>query len=94
MTLEDIRNSTDKKIIENENFIKYTFYELRVKEDLSEEEMYSFISLAGTRLKNLGYAIYRTGQKYFYNYKENIVKENELIVAIKQKGGTKNERIK
>jgi hypothetical protein len=34
MTLEDIRNSTDKKIIENEDFIKYTFYELRVKEDL------------------------------------------------------------
>ena len=29
---------------------------------------------------------YRTGQKYFYDYKEQIVKENELLVAIKNKG--------
>ena len=86
MTLEDIRKSTDKKISENEKFIKYTFFELRVKENLSEEEMYYFISLANTRLKNLGYSTYRTGQKYFYNYKEQYVKENELLIAIKTKG--------
>jgi hypothetical protein len=47
--------------------------------------MYHFISLASTRLKNLGYAIYRTGQKYFYNYKESVVKENELLIAINRK---------
>lgn len=81
MTLEDIRESTDKKIFENEKFIKYTFYELRVKENLSEEEMYYFISLASTRLKNLGYSVYRTWQKYFYDYKEQYVKENELLIA-------------
>jgi len=85
MTLEDIRESTDKKISENKNYIKYTFYELRVKENLSEEEMYYFISLASTRLKNLGYSVYRTGQKYFYDYKEQYLKENELLIAIKQK---------
>lgn len=89
MTLEDIRNSTDKKIIENDKFIKYTFYELRVKENLSEEEMYYFISLVSTRLKNLGYLIYRTGQRYFYDYKEQYVKDNELLIAIKPKGEQK-----
>lgn len=83
MTLEDIRKSTDKKIKENENFIKYTFYELRVKENLSEEEMYYFISLSNTRLKNLGYSTYRTGQRYLYDYKEQYVKDNELLIAIK-----------
>lgn len=86
MTLEDIRNSTDNKIRENPNFIKYTFYELRIKENLSEEEMYHFISLANTRFKNLGYTTYRNGEKYFYNYEEHLVKENELLIAIKQKG--------
>jgi len=85
MTLENKKESTDKKISENKNYIKYTFYELRVKENLSEEEMYYFISLASTRLKNLGYSVYRTGQKYFYDYKEQYVKENELLIAIKQK---------
>ena len=85
MTLQDISNSIDNKISKNSEFIKYTFYELRVRKNLSEADMYSFISLANTRLKNLGYNTYRTGQKFFYDYKEQVVKDNELLVAIKIK---------
>ena len=85
MTLQDISDNIDKKISKNSEFIKYTFYELRVRKNLSESDMYSFISLANTRLKNLGYKTYRTGQKFFYDYKEQVVKENELLVAIKSK---------
>ncbi len=85
MNLKEIGDNIDKKISKNSEFIKYSFYELRILLNLSEEEMYSFISLANTRLKNLGYNTYRTGQKYFYNYKEQIVKDNELLVAIKNK---------
>lgn len=84
MNLKEIGDNIDKKISKNSEFIKYTFYELRIQLNLSEEEMYSFISLASTRLKNLGYNIYRTRQKYFYNYQEQIVKDNELFVAIKR----------
>ena len=51
--------------------------------------MYYFISLVGTRLKNLGYLIYRTGQRYFYDYQEQYVKDNELLIAIKPKGEQK-----
>ena len=85
MTLQDISDSIDKKIEKNEKFVKYTFYELRVGKNLSESDMYSFISLANIRLKNLGYNTYTTGQKYYYDYKENIVKENELLIAIKNR---------
>lgn len=85
MTLQDISDNIDKKIEKNSEFIKYTFYELRVRKNLTEADMYSFVSLANTRLKNLGYKTYRTGQKYFYNYREQVVKENELLVAIKDK---------
>lgn len=85
MTLQEISDNIDKKISRNNKFIKYTFYELRIRKNLSEAEMYSFISLANTRLRNLGYSTYRTGQKYYYDYKEQIVKDNELLVAIKNK---------
>ena len=85
MTLEYVSNNIDKKILKNEQIIKYTFYELRVRENLSEEEMYCFLNLARTRLTNLNYKVYSTGQRYFYDYKEKIVKENEMLVAIKQK---------
>lgn len=83
MTLEFIDNNIDNKINKNADFIKYTFYELRVKENLSEGEMYSFLSLAKTKLENTGYKVYRTGQKYFYDYQEKQVNCNELLVAIK-----------
>lgn len=85
MTLQEISDSIDRKISRNNDFIKYTFYELRIRKNLSEADMYSFISLANTRLKNLGYKTYRTGQKYYYDYKEQIVKDNELLIAIKNK---------
>ncbi len=93
MTLQDISDSIDKKISRNSELVKYTFYELRIRKNLSEEEMYSFISLASTRLKNMGYKTYRTGQKYFYDYKEQTVKDNELLVAVKNKE-VQNERRK
>lgn len=85
MTLQDISESIDSKIAKNNEFIKYTYYELRIRKNLSEDDMYSFISFVNTRLRNLGYTTYKTGQKYFYDYKEQIVKDNELLVAIKNK---------
>ena len=85
MTLQDITESIDSKISKNNEFIKYTYYELRIRKNLSEDDMYSSISLVNTRLRNLGYTTYKTGQKYFYDYKEQIVKDNELLVAIKNK---------
>ena len=37
---------------ENENFIRFTFYELRVKNNLSEEDADEFLRLAMTYLEN------------------------------------------
>lgn len=93
MTLQEISENIDKKISKNSEFIKYTFYELRIRKNLSEADMLSFISLANTRLINLGYKTYRTGQRYFFDYKEQTVKDNELLVAIKNKE-VQNERRK
>jgi len=74
----------EKKIAENEKFLKYTYYELRVKENLTESEMYGYIGETIKELLKMKYEVYRTNQKYFIDNQEYIVKENELLVAIKK----------
>ncbi|MDO5556263.1 MAG: hypothetical protein Q4G09_06605 [Clostridia bacterium] len=83
MTMEFVSNYIDKKINANPNFIRFTFYELRIKENLTESDMLSFISLATQRLINNRYLVYRTSQQYKLNEEIKTVKSNELLIAIK-----------
>ena len=59
-----IEKTLDNKFTKDRNFIKYTFYELRVKLNLSELELYHFLRLIEIKLENLGYKVYFTGDKY------------------------------
>lgn len=83
MTMEYVSNYIDKKINENPQFIRFTFYELRVKENLSESDMLHLIALAAQRLSNNKYLVYRTGQTYTVGGQIKVVKSNELLIAIK-----------
>ena len=83
MTMQDISNYLDKKILDNNEIIKITFYELRVQFNLSAQETNWFLWLAKNKYENMGYKVYMSGEKYEFN---NIVKEvqtNELLIAIK-----------
>ena len=62
-----------------------TFYELRIKYDLSEDETQEFLSLSKIRLENMKYQVYFTGAKYEQNGVIKTVQDNELMVAIKEK---------
>lgn len=84
MTLEYITEYIDKKIYKNDKFITVTFYELRIKEDLSKEDTFIFLQMSKQRLVNLGYKIYETGQRYVYDGKEKVVRSNVLFIAIKE----------
>ncbi len=83
MTLDEITQLIDNKIEQNDEKIVVSFYELKVKLNLSEDELNSTISLITIRLTNIGYRVYLTGQKYNYNNQDYIVESNELIVAVK-----------
>ena len=84
MTLEYITEYIDKKIYKNDKIITVTFYELRIKEDLSKEDTYIFLNMSAQRLVNLGYKIYSTGERYIFDGKEKLVRSNVLFVAIKE----------
>lgn len=83
MTMQEITNYLDNKINSNEDIVIITFYEVRIKFDLSEDETQEFLRLCRTRLENLGYQVYFTGAKYTYQGVSKVVQSNELMVAIK-----------
>ena len=84
MTMQEITEYLDNKINENENIVIVTFYEVRIKFDLSEEETQEFLRLCRTRLENLGYQVFFTGARYMYQGVSKVVQSNELMVAIKE----------
>ena len=45
MTMQFVTDYIDKKLKENPNYISYTFYELRVKNNLSEDEVDEFLRI-------------------------------------------------
>lgn len=84
MTIQDITNYLDNKIEQNEEEIKITFYELRIKNDLSELEIDGFLTLCKIRLENMGYKVFFTGAKFTFKNINRIVQPNELMIAIKE----------
>lgn len=85
MTLDYITQYIDKKIYKNSDYIIVTFYELRIKENLSLDETDTFVHYSTLRLKNLGYTIYYTGENYIQDGKTKTVRSNILYIAIKMK---------
>ena len=84
MTTQYVEEYLNYKISQNENEIRYTFYELRVKNNLSEEEIDEFLRLNKIRLENLGYKVYFTGAKFVYKNANRTVQTNEYMIAIKE----------
>ena len=69
----------------NENEVVISFYELRVKQNLTEGETNEFLGYVKIRLENMGYNVYFTGAKIISETRERVVQPNELMVAIKEK---------
>lgn len=55
MTMQFVTDYINKKINENPNYIRYTFYELRVKNNLSEEDVDEFLRINRDYFENNGY---------------------------------------
>ena len=83
MTLEELDRDINNKISQNDEFVRYTYFELKVRQNLTEEEIDEELRLARNKFENLGYKVYFTGAKYPYNNSEMVVQANELMVAIK-----------
>lgn len=85
MDLEFIEQYINNKLSENEDYVRITFYDLRVKNNLTQEETEIFIHLVKTKLQNMKYNVYTTDEKFEYKNANMTVQPNELLVAIKSK---------
>ena len=83
MTKQFVTDYINNKIAENENFIRFTFYELRIKNNLSEEDTEEFLKLCMTYLDNKDYEVYVGNTRYFYKNATQNVQPNELLIAFK-----------
>ncbi len=83
MTMQEFNDYLDDKIQQNENLIKITFYELRIKLNLSEEETNQVLEWTKNKFEKMNYKIYFTGEEYKYQNSIKQVQSNELMIAIK-----------
>lgn len=83
--INHIELSLKEKINKNADYIRYTFYEIRVKYNLSEQDTHRFLTLIRIKLQNENYNVYFTEAKFEYKDAKMEVKDNELMIAIKNK---------
>ena len=86
MTLLEIDKDIHRKIEENERYVRYSYFELRVKHNLSEDEAITFVKLAKNTLENMNYRVYLKGERFVLDDANRIVDENEYLIAIKEYG--------
>lgn len=83
MTTQFVTDYINNKIENNKDFIRISFYELRIKNNLSEEDTDEFLRSCMTYLENKGYEVYIGNSRYNYNNASQNVQPNELLIAFK-----------
>lgn len=74
----------EKKIAKDEDYIRYSYFDLRVTENLSEGEVNDFLRYSKKELEKKGYNVFFTGARFNYNGANRIVETNEYMVATKE----------
>ena len=84
MTVKFVEEYWNSKLKENEEYMVCTFYDLRVKNNVSEEDVDKFLEWGRNKLQNMGYKVYFTGTRFVYQNANRKVEDNQYIIAIKE----------
>lgn len=86
MTDAFVINYIDKKISESKdiNFIVYTYYELKIKNNLNDDEIQRFLEINKDYFENKGYNVYFTGARFTYKNSSMMVQNNQFMIAVKE----------
>ncbi|MGM9970167.1 MAG: hypothetical protein ACI35S_07210 [Anaeroplasma sp.] len=76
-------NFINQKENENENYIRYSYFELKVKSGLTEKEIDEVLRVSRDYFENKGYRVYFTNAEFEYQNAKRKVESNELMIAIK-----------
>ena len=78
-----IQKFIEEKMKLDSNYIRCTFYEIRVKNNFTEEDTLEFLKLIRNYLENNNFNVYFTGAKFVYKEANRTVQPNELFIAYK-----------
>lgn len=67
---------------EDKNYIRYSYYELKVKHNLNEKEIDEVLRISRDYFENKGYKVYFTNADFEYQNARRKVESNELMIAI------------
>ena len=70
-----------------ENYIRYSYYELKVKNNLTEEEIDEVLKISRNYFENKSYSVYFTNAEFEYKNAKRKVETNEYMIAFKEWGG-------
>ena len=73
---------TKEKESPNKEYIEYSYYELKVKANLTEEEIDELLRVSRDYFQNKNYNVYFTNAEFEYNGKKRKVETNDYMVAI------------
>lgn len=76
-------NFINKKENENENYIRYSYYELKIENNLTEKEIEEVLRISKNYFENKSYRVYFTNDEYEYQNTIKKVESNEYMIAIK-----------
>lgn len=79
-----IINLIDQKEQQDENFIRYSFFELKVENRLTEKEIDEVLRVSRDYFENKGYKVYFTNAEFEYKNKRRKVESNEFLIAFKE----------
>lgn len=68
----------------NINYIEYSYYELKVKYGLTEEQIDEVLRVSRDYFENKNYNVYFTNAEFQYNGQKRKVETNDYMIAIKQ----------
>lgn len=72
-----------EKESENKDYIEYSYYELKVKANLTEEEIDELLRVSRDYFQNKNYNVYFTNTEFEYNGQKRKVETNDYMVAVK-----------
>jgi hypothetical protein len=74
-----------EKESENKDYIEYSYYELKVKANLSEKQIDEVLCVSRDYFENKNYSVYFTNAEFEYNGQKRKVETNDYMVAVKYK---------
>ena len=88
LTETDLKKFTirliENKEKEKEKYIRYSYYELKVKNNLSEKEIDEILRISRDYFENKGYKVYFTNAEFEYQNAKRKVEINEYMIAFKE----------